>query len=29
MTDNRTGLGAADIAEQFRDVCGDGSLPNG
>lgn len=26
MTDNRTGLGAADIAEQFRDVCGDGSM---
>ena len=26
MADNRTGLSAADIAEQFRDVCGDGSM---
>ena len=26
MADNRTGLSAADIAEQFRDVCGDGSV---
>ena len=26
MADNRTGLSAADIAEQFRDMCGDGSV---
>lgn len=26
MADNRTGLSAADLAEQFRDVCGDGSM---
>lgn len=26
MADNRTGLSAADIAAQFRDVCGDGSM---
>lgn len=26
MADNRTGLSATDLAEQFRDVCGDGSM---
>ena len=26
MADNRTGLSAADLAAQFRDVCGDGSM---
>lgn len=26
MADNRTGLSAADIAESFRDRCGDGSM---
>ena len=26
MADNRTGLSAADLAKQFRDVCGDGSI---
>ena len=26
MADNRTGLSAADIAKNFRDRCGDGSL---
>ena len=26
MADNRTGLSAADIAESFRDRCGDGSV---
>ena len=26
MADNRTGLSAADLAAQFRDMCGDGSI---
>lgn len=26
MADNRTGLSAADLAAQFRDICGDGSM---
>ena len=26
MADNRTGLSPADIAESFRDMCGDGSV---
>ena len=26
MADNRTGLSAADLAAQFRDRCGDGSM---
>lgn len=26
MADNRTGLSPADIAKNFRDICGDGSM---